>query len=265
MPSAPNALPHAGLELAALRECVGVHGWAVIEGMPCRDGNGPLLDLANALGRVNPYGAGGETRDGEGVHLVAPSARPVLDTTGKAMLSSTATDFPLHTDECFASEPSRYVLLHCWREDARGGGDSLLANSEAIAARLEPWALDLCHRANFIWRTCRAPIFTRQPGTGWPIVRFNMREIAGDDLGEDADPRSRVLPELMLAAANAAAEQVLLEAGDCLVIDNHRTLHGRIAFDHESKRLLKRVWVKTDPGAAQRETKSRNASTTAAG
>jgi hypothetical protein len=165
-------LAYASLETKALLQCLSVHGWAVIEGMPCRAGNGPLLELANSLGRVNPWGAGEETRDGEGVHLVTPTPRPVLDVTGKAMLSSTATDFPLHTDECFARVPSQYVLLHCWHEDAAGNGDSLLASSDAIAARLEPWALDLCHRAHFIWRDCRAPIFSRQPGLDWPKVRF---------------------------------------------------------------------------------------------
>jgi hypothetical protein len=69
---------------------------------------------------------------------------------------------------------------------------------------------------------------------------------------------------VFLAAAHAAADQVLLEAGDCLVIDNRRVLQGRVAFDPASPRLLKRVWVKAAE-AAQDETNSKNRSTTAAG
>jgi hypothetical protein len=266
MQDEPTTLPYATLEPEALLQRVSAHGWAVIEGMPCRAGNGPLLELANSLGRVNLLGASEEARDGEGVHLVKAMPRAVLDATGKAMLSNTATDFPLHTDECFARVPSQYVLLHCWNEDAGGNGDSLLASSEAVAARLEPWALDLCHRAHFVWRSCRAPIFSRQPGLDWPLVRFNLREIAGDDLDETADLRARALPEVFLAAANAAADHVLLEAGDCLVIDNRRILHGRVAFDPASKRLLKRVWVRAAEAVSpQDEANAKNRSTAAAG
>jgi hypothetical protein len=180
------------------------------------------------------------------------------------MLSSTTGDFPLHTDESFAPAPSQYVMLHCWRPDTGGNGDSLLANSEAIAERLEPWALDLCHRANFVWRDCRAPIFTHQPGLDWPAVRFNIREIAGDDLDERADLRARALPEIFLAAAEAAADHILLEAGDCLVLDNRRVLHGRIAFGQGSERLLKRVWVIVDPPPHD-SISARNRFTTASG
>jgi hypothetical protein len=260
-----DTIPYAALDPALLRERVAARGWTVVEGLPCSQGNGPLLELAGGLGRVNTGGHGEETRDGEGVSLVVPMQRPVLDVTGKPMLSSTASDFPLHTDEAFAAVPSRYVMLHCWRADSSGKGDSLLANSEAIAARLEPWALDLCHRAQFVWRDCRGPIFTRQAGLDWPAVRFNLREIAGDDLDDAADPRARALPEIFLAAAQDAADQILLEPGDCLVLDNRRVLHGRIAFDHGSDRLLKRVWVHALAPPPQDATSARNRSTTASG
>lgn len=245
MPQAEsNVLPYGGAAIGVLLDCIAEHGRAVITGMPCREGNGPLLELANGLGTVNPYGAGASTRDGEGVHLVTPYSQPVLDVTGKPMLSNTTTDFELHTDESFAQTPSRYVLMQCWREDSKGGGESLLANSEAVLARLEPWAAELCYRAIFVWRKCSAPIFTRRPGLDWPVVRFNAREIAGDELEGEPDLRARILPEVFLAAANAAADRVLLESGDCVVLDNRRVLHGRAAFDPASSRLLKRVWVK---------------------
>jgi hypothetical protein len=260
-----ETITYALLDIAALRERVAARGWAVVEGLPCRTGNGPLLELANSLGRVNPRGAGEQTRDGEGVHLVMPTPLPVLDVTGKPMLSSTTGDFPLHTDESFAPVPSQYVLLHCWRADASGKGDSLVANSEAIAARLEPWALDLCHHAQFVWRDCRAPIFTRQAGLDWLAVRFNIREIAGDGLEDAVDLRARALPEIFLAAAQDAADHILLEAGDCLVLDNRRVLHGRVAFDHGSDRLLKRVWVHALSPPPQEATSARNRSTTASG
>jgi alpha-ketoglutarate-dependent taurine dioxygenase len=159
--------------------------------------------------------------------------------------------FDLHTDESFKASPCEFVLMHCWRNDPAGGGITLLANSEQAAARLEPWAAALCFRVKFLWRNNYAPILARSRAVQWPLVRFNAREIAGDAIGEDEpDLRARVLPDIFLAAANAAVERVQLKDGDCLVLDNRRVLHGRTAFDPASRRMLKRVWVTKAQGSA---------------
>jgi hypothetical protein len=266
-----QVLPHAGIDPSTLLICVAEHGWVVLTDMPCREGNRPLLDLAAGIGTVNAAGASDEAHEGGGVFRVTPFPHRVLDVTGKPLLSVTATDFALHTDQSYAPAPSRYVFLHCWREGAQGG-DSLLARSEAVSARLEPWALELCFRVQFQWRDYFAPILTRLSGLDWPMVRFNAREIAGDAIDEDEpDLRARLVPEIFLAAANAAADRILLEPGDCLVLDNRRVLHGRTAFDSGSKRLLKQVWVNvpdegSGPAAAPHGAMyARNRSTAASG
>ena len=45
------------------------------------------------------------------------------------------------------------------------------------------------------------------------------------------------------AATQAASFTFALAAGDCLILDNRRALHGREAFEDDGSRLLKRVRV----------------------
>ena len=244
-----SPLAYPGFDIGALSARLDAEGWAVVAGVPCDAGNASLLALARSLGPIKAGDAGDPTHEGDAVHAVASYARPVLDSSGKTMLSTTATVFDLHTDESYKRAPCRYVLLHCWRADAQGGV-SLLATSESILTRLEPWAAALCFRARFVWRECAAPILAPESGRAWPRVRFNLREIAGDEIGDgEPDLRARTVPDVFAAAADAAAVRLTLASGDCLVLDNRRVLHGRTGFDLGSERLLKRVWV-TSPGEA---------------
>jgi alpha-ketoglutarate-dependent taurine dioxygenase len=76
-------------------------------------------------------------------------------------------------------------------------------------------------------------------------LRYNRSEI--ESLRQRRDlplpPETRAWLDRFDALFAAAAETVLLEPGDLLLIDNHRTLHGRTAFPAGSPRLLKRVRV----------------------
>lgn len=61
-----------------------------------------------------------------------------------------------------------------------------------------------------------------------------------------ADERSfEVMTRLRaaLAAAQGSATEVRLAPGQLLVVDNHRTLHGRRALQPGSRRHLERYWV----------------------
>jgi alpha-ketoglutarate-dependent taurine dioxygenase len=76
-------------------------------------------------------------------------------------------------------------------------------------------------------------------------LRYNRSEI--ESLRQRRDlplpPETRSWLDRFDALFAAAAETVLLDPGDLLLIDNHRTLHGRTAFAAGSPRLLKRVRV----------------------
>jgi gamma-butyrobetaine dioxygenase len=135
--------------------------------------------------------------------------------------------------------------MHCWTSDAAGGGVSLLAHARDILARLAPTSARALREPTFPSPFGPAPVLWDEAGGSQPCIRFNHRDFAS--FGERYGPlltagQARVLDEV-LAAAQDCTLHVRLEPGDCLVVDNHRVLHGRTAFDPASGRLLKRLRV----------------------
>jgi len=240
-----QVLEYGDYEPESLAALVEKFGWILVAGVPCWVGNPALLDLAASFGTIRSLGLnlGDPVREGEAVHLINALPEPMPDASGKMMLSTMAIAHHLHTDESFFEVPSRYVLLHCWHADPAGGGDSLFSNIVAILDRLEPWAADACFRTNFEWRQVKAPILTPMPGRPWPKVRFNLREVLDSHPGNGGDERARLVADHFSQAAAAAAVRVPMAAGDCIILDNWRVLHGRTPFSPGSPRLLKRVGV----------------------
>jgi alpha-ketoglutarate-dependent taurine dioxygenase len=218
------------------------HGWLLVTEVPCWVGNTALLDLAATLGPIKRHGPylGDLAREGEAVSRIRALPEPIPDASGKIMQSTMATDHHMHTDESFFATPSRYVLLHCWRPDPAGGGLNLVADVADVLARLADGERADCARMRYGWRGVEAPIVVAAPGGAPPRVRFNMREA----LCLEPDPAAGdALLQRFAHAAEAAAIELPLAQGDCLVLDNWRVLHGRTAFAPDSPRLLKRVGV----------------------
>jgi alpha-ketoglutarate-dependent taurine dioxygenase len=181
-----------------------------------------------------------------GIHLVQELPKPQLNAFGHKMLSTTNDYFPLHTDEYFDDKPSRFVLLLCITP-ADEGGTTLVAHIDDIVADL-----DAPTRAALM-----LPVFPTQVGPkplleetaeGWSM-RFNELEIrrAKDFTGT----QNRPLPKESIAAIIAMRESAEshmrrydLKSGDCLVIHNHRTLHGRTEFSGKSRRMMKRLRIR---------------------
>jgi len=179
------------------------------------------------------------------VDLVQKMDRPMLDPFHNVMLSTTDSNFPLHTDEYFADEPARFVLLLCVTP-AESGGTTLIANVDDIVADLAPATLAALMK----------PIYPTQLGLRAVLtetdqrytVRYNALEMVRTQGGGRF--KIQLSPEAMSAVAELrkAAEKNLrrydLKRGDCLVIHNGRTLHGRTAFSGNARRLMKRVRIK---------------------
>jgi len=226
--------------VVALRE----RGWTRLTGLACNPDNGPLLAIARALGSVSlralPHRSG--LVEPDGVQRVAALASPPADQFGKPLLSGHHTAFPLHSDEAFAERPCPYVLLHCWQADPDGGGESLLATRERIAACADAATLHYLLHRRFAYPFGLTS--TLSPG----LLRYNRREIEGhaqrqrQPIGTET---GQVLDRLDTTFLQAA-DPVMLAPGDLLIIDNHHTLHGRGAFSAGSPRLLKRQRVDAD-------------------
>jgi alpha-ketoglutarate-dependent taurine dioxygenase len=225
------------------------HGHCVVRHVGLDADNASLIALGKQLGTLSFQSHHKQlpSAENEGVYRVQVMDAPLHDSAGNIVLSSNADEFPLHTDDSYSPAPAHYVLMHCWQADAQGGGESWVAHVDAIVALAA---------ADLIQRLASTPYPTpfgnasvlRHDAAGQWRVRFNCR-----DMMSFAQLRQQALSaqqtDDLLAFEQLAMQcmqRMQLAPGDCIVVDNHRVLHGRSAFDPASGRLLKRLRVLGD-------------------
>lgn len=223
---------------AALQEC----GVVRLIGVPLCASNGELRAIGAQLGvasnRALPHRAGlAETGSIARVEAIDVAAS---DQFGKPLLSASAAAFELHTDESFCSQPARFVLLQCWRADPAGAGVSLFARREQILADADDHSRELFARCALPYPTGNFPVLDARG-----LLRFNRAECLGEmrARARAASASETQCMEAFALAAMRAAESCTLVAGDLLILDNHRVLHGRTPFNPHSRRLLKRLRI----------------------
>lgn len=163
----------------------------------------------------------------------------------------------LHTDGTDWPTPNDYTCLYCVHPDPHGGGQSRLLCVDSFLETLHgaphrelleqldeqplPWKVAPSLGGEIHW----APAIS--------ISGRQMRWLRATNLiaaRESAEPLPAALPQLLEtfeAAIEAASVQlrINLNAGDMLLVDNRRALHGRTAirFPETSPRHLLRVKV----------------------
>ncbi len=164
-----------------------------------------------------------------------------------------------HTDEMYRIEPPAITLFQVV-EPAVTGGDSTLVDGFRLAQRLaaeDPAAFEALttiparfHRElddGHIF-DLRALIIVRDHDGEVSGLRFNDRCLAPVDAApRDVERLYRaigVLFEMIVSGDDMI--QCRLGAGDMLVFNNHRLLHGRTAFDPGSGRHVRSVHVDLD-------------------
>ncbi len=221
-------------------------GWGLVRSVALDVDNAALIALGAALGPPSTQGlrAGAPNLENDGVNRVENMDTPMRDAGGNAVLSSNADEFPLHTDDSYSPNPARYVLMHCWQADGAGGGVSWLAHVDRMLALAPADLMERLSTQTYTTPYGSAPVLWRDAQQRWRI-RFNRRDMIGF-----AKLRFQFMSEQKkqdLAALEALAmqclEKVPLQEGDCIVVDNHRVLHGRSAFDPKSGRLIKRLRI----------------------
>jgi len=221
-------------------------GLARLTGVPCT--SGMVLEVAGQLGyvRVTNYGDLFEVR-------TEPNPENLAYTT---------LGLPLHTDNPYREPCPGVQLLHCLQPSAEGGA-SLLADGFAAAELLrdvDGTAFDLLASTPVRFRFHRD-----QPG----VEKVDLQTVR-TIVELDADRRLRAVnvnhrsmevptptpgvdafysayrrlvgilssPEFMI--------EVALEAGDLIVFDNRRVLHGRTGFASSSPRHLQGCYIDMD-------------------
>ncbi len=158
-------------------------------------------------------------------------------------LAYTADRLPLHTDLPNQELPPGYQFLHCLANEAVGGG-SLFCDGYAVAADLkrdDPAAYDLLSRISIPFRfhdaeydiRRRHKVIVLDDTDAVAEIRFNAHIADALDLPADAiEPYYRAYRRFMALTRDPAYLVTLkLAAGEMVVFDNRRVLHGREAFD----------------------------------
>ncbi|MGO1120773.1 TauD/TfdA family dioxygenase [Rhodovibrionaceae bacterium A322] len=158
-------------------------------------------------------------------------------------LAYTALALPLHTDLPNQELPPGYQFLHCQINDAQGGG-SLFADGFRIIEDLRCEAPDTYEALSRISVPYRfhdgdTDLRIHRPVIGLDSLgqvrdlRFNAHIADIPDM--PAEEMARFYPayrELMRRVRQRRyRREVMLQAGEMVVFDNRRVLHGRAAFD----------------------------------
>ncbi len=211
----------------AMIEAFSRHGFVILRGTPTEPDT--VRHVANRLGYLVPTNFG---------DIFDVRAEPM-----PADLAYTAIELVAHTDLPYRRPVPGIQLLHCLSNDSPGGDSTLvdgLAAAETLAS-VDPEAHAALASTEVIYRydigsdtvvgrglTLEYDQFGRfrqvrlNPKLDSPVVRD------GQDL--DAFYRGR---RWLVEWLNDAAHKVTfrLEPGDVMLMDNHRILHGRTAFD----------------------------------
>lgn len=158
-------------------------------------------------------------------------------------LAYTAVTLPLHTDLPNQEVPPGFQFLHCLANEAEGGG-SLFADGFALAEDLrakDPEAFRLLSEIAIPFRfhdrdadiRTHAPVITLDRAGKVSEIRWNAHIAATFDMPADIMPAYYRAYRAFMAMTRDPAYQITfkLKAGEMIVFDNRRVLHGREAFD----------------------------------
>ena len=141
----------------------------------------------------------------------------------------------MHTDYPIA----HYVCWHCI-QSAEIGGETMMIHIPSLFDKLpseyQKSLKEIELKLNFMKETETYPFFKDDNFFYSPSLLTNNY----------TPPQQLAVEAFKRAVLKAEIQELKLESGDFLVLDNTKYLHGRRAFDSESKRYLKRFLIKDD-------------------
>ena len=148
-----------------------------------------------------------------------------------ANLADTALALAAHTDNPYRLAPPEVQILHCLSA-AGEGGRSVLVDGRAVIAALSPEDREVLSRvpARFAWSdgdtflAAEAPVITAER------IRYNPRSFQQALTDDPAWMRAWTRFGELLSEP-AFGLRCDMAAGDMVLMDNRRVLHGRTAFD----------------------------------
>ncbi len=257
--------------LAAFRADPGAEGALLLRGLPVgvvpatpahpgavttkdRASELTLLAVARTLGE--PVGYVQEHGGGLVQDIVPDRAHE-----GRQLSTSSSVALEWHTETAFHPHKPRYLLLFCLRGDP--AARTMVCSIAYVLPQLDAATIAILREPRFRTRPDASfleeatvgelgPPMTVVTGTGAELT-FTYDE----DLMVGTDDAAQAALDRLGRAVRTHASAIVLEAGDLLVIDNHRVVHARSPFRARfdgSDRWLQRTFVVSDltPSAAAR-------------
>ena len=216
--------------LCALARALIEDGIALVNGMD--DTSEALPELANLLGCIRPSVAG---------EFFEVKVHP-----DPVNLSFTAAALEMHTDTPAEEMAPGIQFLHC-RQNSAVGGDSLFLDGAAVAEDFrvedpEGFALLSQHEVPFFyehdgfdWRAHQRVIELDLDGT---VSGVTVSQHMADVFDLDQQVLDRYYPAFVRFLKRLQSPDYLtrfrLNAGECIIFDNHRIVHGRSSYDPNS-------------------------------
>jgi L-asparagine oxygenase len=206
-----------------------------------------LLIIAELLGHAVGY------KQEHGGDIVQ-DLYPLMGSVGKQLSTSSGTNLAFHTETAFHPHKPRYLLLLCQRGDS--SAHTTLCSADAVLTSLDAATIEVLRQPRFRtgvdlsfgpssnWLTPPLPIFAGEPGA----EEFNFDA----ELTNGCDGKATAALVELSTVIGQMQTSIVLEAGDLLIIDNHRAVHGRSTFTARfdgTDRWLLRTFVVEDMAA----------------
>ena len=201
-----------------------------------------LLRFADDIGRAVGYDREQDGRLIQDIFPVRSNELKQVSSSSKVVLGS-------HTETAFHPHKPRYVVLLCLRSDPQAA--TTYADVADIVVHLSDEDLAVLQTNEFVTSVDPSFMSNGEPdaqvrvtpltatGEGWSLIYDQL-------LMRGTTPRSIAVLSALHHAVTRTTQQVVLTAGDILVIDNHRCVHGRTPFAPRydgTDRWLKRALV----------------------
>lgn len=224
---------------------------ALVRGLPTGHASTLLAAISAALGdTVEPY----QQTWSKVVRSITPGT--------ERLVGARALNEFLHTDGTDWRRPNDATCLFCVRCDQAGQGRSRLLDIDALEDSLSTDAGDLLERLEreaVPWRIADElgggvvwePVLRAGEPLGIRWLRYTVEQACAAEAVDDRVPALARRFEEQVEHCPAVID-LLLEPGDCCVLDNARTLHARTHIDDlgTSQRLLLRTKINWPPAAA---------------
>lgn len=201
-----------------------------------------VLQVARDISGLGIDGTPGKPSDDVSFTNVENNAEAVTNDGNVTRLSRTHRALPPHTDSSYMAKPHEFVAFQMVRTDAEGGL-SIMVPVDDIIRRLPFETANLLREPVYPFGSELFPILS-----GHPIddrIRFYEHQLNTSRKVQDqllSDQHLTALAELEnLLSEQGAFHELQLMAGQIMIMNNTKVLHGRTEFASDSDRLLYRV------------------------